>query len=65
MKEKKLLSSFFKKGKCSKISVLCLFGEDYLLNKKISLPVDNPSLYLSKLQFPYFGLLSLYRTVQN
>ena len=67
LKEKKLLSLFFKKEKYRKISLLCLFKDKsiYFLNNKISLLVDNPSLYLLKLQFPYFGLLYCYRAVQN
>ena len=35
------------------------------MDKPISLPVDNLSLYLLKLQFTYFGLLAWYRIVQN
>ena len=66
LKEKKILSSFFKRRNVEKlVSYVCLDKLIYFLNHKISLPVENPSLYLLNLQFLYFGLLSWYTTVQN
>ena len=47
------------------VCYVCLDKLIYFLNSKMFFPVDSSSLYLFKLQFPYFGLLSWYRTIQN
>lgn len=61
-----MTSSFFKKEKYRKIILLFWLDKlTYVLNHKISLPVDNIPLYLLKFQFVYFGLLAWYETVQN